>query len=196
MLQHQRVPGRAAGRRDQHRLAGQRVRSITSKNDLNSPLYEAEKTGVTAIRPSASVTASIASASAGAGNPVTRWLAMSHGQVAQLDDPHLDRGVLLGEPPRRLASRSASSRVDDGTLSPAETTTSFMRALMVLRPPSCACGHGRVRRGVGASGTPAGRRLANSLRSTGTTSSPSMSSCSRTVFSGSPAWSIRNSWRW
>ena len=33
-------------------------------------------------------------------------------------------------------------------------------------------------------------------RSTGTTSSPSRSSWSRTVFSGRPAWSIRNSWRW
>ena len=39
------------------------------------------------------------------------------------------------------------------------------------------------------------RPIANSLRSTGTTSSPRMSSCSRTVFSGRPAWSMRNSWR-
>ena len=49
---------------------------------------------------------------------------------------------------------------------------------------------------VGASGTWAGLSAANSLRSTGTTSSPSRSSCSSTVFSGSPAWSIRNSCRW
>ena len=46
---------------------------------------------------------------------------------------------------------------------------------------------------VGASGS---RRAASSLRSTGTTSPPSSSSCSSTVFSGSPAWSMRNSWRW
>jgi FMN reductase len=37
---------------------------------------------------------------------------------------------------------------------------------------------------------------ANSRRRTGTTSAPRMSSCSRTVFSGRPAWSIRKSWRW
>lgn len=36
------------------------VFSTRSKNDLNSPLYEAVNTGVTAIRPSAPVTASIA----------------------------------------------------------------------------------------------------------------------------------------
>ena len=48
---------------------------------------------------------------------------------------------------------------------------------------------------VGASGTCAGLSAANSLRSTGTTSPPRMSSCSRTVLSGSPAWSTRNSWR-
>ena len=49
---------------------------------------------------------------------------------------------------------------------------------------------------VGASGTWAGFSPANSRRSTGTTSSPSRSSCSSTVFSGRPAWSMRNSWRW
>src|SRR5690606_1048562 len=48
---------------------------------------------------------------------------------------------------------------------------------------------------VGASGTPGARIAANSLRSTGTIS-PSMSSCSSTVFRGSPAWSMRNSCRW
>ena len=41
----------------------------------------------------------------------------------------------------------------------------------------------------------AGRFFASSLRSTGTTSPPRMSSCSRTVFTGRPAWSMRNSWR-
>src|SRR5690606_7693105 len=50
---------------------------------------------------------------------------------------------------------------------------------------------------VGAvAGTCAGRMAANSFRSTGRNNSPTMSICSRTVFSGSPAWSIRNSWRW
>ena len=39
---------------------------------------------------------------------------------------------------------------------------------------------------VGASGTPGARSAANSRRSTGTTSSPRMSSCSRTVLSGRP----------
>ena len=47
----------------------------------------------------------------------------------------------------------------------------------------------RVRRRVR---TWAGLRAANSLRSLGTTSSPRRSSCSSTVLSGSPAWSIRN----
>ena len=46
---------------------------------------------------------------------------------------------------------------------------------------------------IGASGTPGARSAANSLRRTGTTCSPRMSSCSSTVLSGSPAWSIRNS---
>src|SRR5690625_7066687 len=46
---------------------------------------------------------------------------------------------------------------------------------------------------VGAVGTCAGRRDANSFRSTGTTSSPSKSSCSNTVLRGRPAWSIKNS---
>ncbi len=56
VLQGQRVPGGAAGRADQHRLAGERRRrSSTSKNDLNSPLYDALKIGVTAISPSAPV---------------------------------------------------------------------------------------------------------------------------------------------
>jgi len=45
---------------------------MTSKNDLKSPLYEAEKTGVTAIGPSAEVAASTASAREGEGKPVTR----------------------------------------------------------------------------------------------------------------------------
>lgn len=49
---------------------------------------------------------------------------------------------------------------------------------------------------VGGSGTPGARRAANSRRSTGTTRSPSRSICSSTVFSGSPAWSMRNSCRW
>lgn len=51
--------------------------SITSKNDLNRPLYEAVKIGVTAIRPSACVTASIAPRSAGPGKPATKLCAIS-----------------------------------------------------------------------------------------------------------------------
>src|SRR5215471_8004148 len=49
---------------------------------------------------------------------------------------------------------------------------------------------------VGASGVSGSRRAAISLRSTGMTSPPSNSSWLSTVFSGRPAWSIRNSWRW
>ncbi|ABY23273.1 hypothetical protein RSal33209_1537 [Renibacterium salmoninarum ATCC 33209] len=48
---------------------------------------------------------------------------------------------------------------------------------------------------VGASGTCAGLRAANSLRKVGNTSSPKRSSCSNTVFSGKPAWSIKKSCR-
>src|SRR5215831_13539679 len=49
---------------------------------------------------------------------------------------------------------------------------------------------------VGASGVSGSRRAAISLRRTGMTSPPSSSSWPSTVFSGRPAWSIRNSWRW
>src|SRR5690606_12011980 len=48
----------------------------------------------------------------------------------------------------------------------------------------------------GSEGTCAGRLASNSLRSAGTISSARMSICSRTVWSGSPAWSMRNIWRW
>ncbi len=41
---------------------------MTSKNDLKSPLYDAEKTGVTAIGPFAEVTVSMASSSVGEGS--------------------------------------------------------------------------------------------------------------------------------
>ena len=63
--------GGAAGRADEHRDAGERVRSSTSKNSLNSPLYEALKIGDgdEAIAPS---TRSIAAAQRGLGKPVSR----------------------------------------------------------------------------------------------------------------------------
>src|SRR5215470_8129400 len=49
---------------------------------------------------------------------------------------------------------------------------------------------------VGASGVSGSRRAPISLRRTGMTSPPSSSSWPSTIFSGRPAWSIRNSWRW
>ena len=52
-------------------------RSTTSKNSLNRPLYEALKIGLTAIRPSAPRTASIAAWSFGLGKPVRRWFVRS-----------------------------------------------------------------------------------------------------------------------
>lgn len=50
---------------------------MTSKNDLNRPLYDPANTGVTAIRPSAAATASRAAASRAGGNPVTKCWAVS-----------------------------------------------------------------------------------------------------------------------
>ena len=71
-------------------------RSMTSKNILNRPLYEALKIGVTAIRPSAARTASIAACSRGAREAGQQVVRQVLGVVAQLD--HLD---LRGRCPRR-----------------------------------------------------------------------------------------------
>src|SRR5690606_28286773 len=112
-------------------------------------------------------------------------------QVAQLDDGRLGRAAeTLADGLRETVGQQAGrgrlgqpSR-DDGELH-ALTSFGFFASRAATREAW-----------VGASGTSAGRPIANSLRSTGTTSSPRMSSCSSTVFSGSPAWSIRNSCRW
>jgi hypothetical protein len=65
--------------------------SRTSKNALNSALYEAVKIGVMAISPSARVTCSIAACSCGDGNPVSR-LSMSARELSHLDDVHQHLG--------------------------------------------------------------------------------------------------------
>src|SRR5690606_19563250 len=128
------------------------------------------------------------------------------GQRAQLDDLDVQRlaargdltgdraGDPVGEQARRR--RLAQAAGDDDELlghraPPTETRSGPILALGWSGPAasSVAC--------VGGSdGTCAGRRASNSLRSTGTTSSPRMSSCSSTVLRGRPAWSMRNIWRW
>ena len=88
-------------------------------------------------------------------------------------------------------------------------TTARVRVLMRRSPPAGdvirRSLHRRVDRAPGRRDQRGVRRRLRHVRgleggelrrSTGTTSSPSMSSCSSTVFSGRPAWSIRNSWRW
>ena len=76
VLEHQRVPGGAGGGRDQHRHAGQRPGSSTSKNDLNSPQYDAAKTGVTTITPSAAAHGLDGGGAARrTAKPVSRWSA-------------------------------------------------------------------------------------------------------------------------
>ncbi len=96
--------------------------SMTSKKDLNRPLYEAVKTGVTAISPSAWVTTSIAVRKAGLGNIVTRFLAMSTAR-SRSSITVTSAGTTSWV---AAASRSASKRVEEGTLKPAETTTMFL----------------------------------------------------------------------
>jgi hypothetical protein len=97
--------------------------SMTSKNDLKSPLYEAEKTGVTAIRPSAEVTVSMASSRLVEGKPVTRLFAMSAARSRSSTTwTSTSRPASASCSRTAWVRRSASSRVDDGTLRPADTT--------------------------------------------------------------------------
>lgn len=101
------------------------VFSTRSKNDLNRPLYEAVNTGVTAIRPSAPVTAESASSRAADGKPDTRWPAMSTARSrSSITRTSTARSCAASSCSRvAAASRSASSRVEDGLLRPAETAT-------------------------------------------------------------------------
>ena len=143
----------------------------------------------------------MASRSAGLGNPVSKALTMSW---ARSRSSIVITWVPAGSCPAvAAASLSASSRVDEGWLSPAETTA-MVRGVIGGSPVRCcpqslgaASATDAATRAswVGPSGTLAGRFASSSRRSTGTTS-PSRSSCSSTVFSGRPAWSIRNSCRW
>lgn len=101
------------------------VLSIRSKKDLNSPLYEAVKTGVTAISPSAPVTASIAFLRPHGWKPLTRWPMMSTARSRSSTTwTSTWRSCSAASFSRAAsASRSASSRVDEGLLSPAATAT-------------------------------------------------------------------------
>ncbi len=90
-------------------------RSSTSKNVLNSPLYEALKMGLTAIKPSAAITAATVSRNPGLGNPVNRLLvsswAWSRSSMisASASTPRSNSASTVA-----LLSRSASRRVADG----------------------------------------------------------------------------------
>ena len=110
----------AAGRAEQHRLPAQRLVVETSKNILNSPLYDALKVGVTAISPSRVTVSSTCAGPLGreAGEQVVHQVVRV---VAHLDhlDPRGDpaAGQLV---PAAAGSWSASSRDDDGVVSPAD----------------------------------------------------------------------------
>ena len=87
--------------------------SSTSKNDLNSPLYDALNTGVTAITASAAATDATASASAPDGNPVSRLSVIACARsrssttstsavgAGGLERRDGGRGQLVGQDPRR-----------------------------------------------------------------------------------------------
>ena len=192
--------------------------SITSKNSLNSPLYDALKIGVTAISAVGRrhrVERGLQGRAREAGQQVVRRgpRAWSRSSITSTPDARrparrarrrVGGGQAVGQQPgrRRLAEARASRRRSSGRSS-RHAVARLGRARPSLRRGSRRARRRRAaprrrRRGacVGASGTSAGRRSRTPCRSTGTTSSPSMSSCSSTVFSGSPAWSIRNSWRW
>src|SRR5690625_2378247 len=144
------------------------------------------------------------------GHPAQTGLADQQGLV-QITQPHAARGcaggleqhvVLPGGERREVAIGFEPAHQGDlcaeqslpglgGSLCPAD------RAHPFAATGSTAWSNSATRLAcVGASGTCAGLSAASSVRRTGTTSSPSRSNCSSTVFSGSPAWSIRNSWRW
>ena len=104
--------------------------SSTSKNDLNSPLYDALKTGVTAITASAAATDGDGVGQRAGREAGQQVVGDRVGEVAQLDHLDVDRGPARSRarPTDAAASWSASSRVDDGWLSPAVTTTSLGHA--------------------------------------------------------------------
>ena len=133
--------------------------SRTSKNSLNRPLYDALKIGVTAIRPSAARTASMRRPQLGAreaGQQVVREVA---GMVAKLDRPRSAARSRRsrGAAPVASARRSASSRVDDGWLRPAETTTSAALAHRTSTA-SAACAGAACLPGAAPSSRRRGRR--------------------------------------
>ena len=101
----------------------------TSKNDLNSPPKLALKAGVTATSPSAEATVSKASSSSVLAKPVViesaieRARGRSSTTRAVTENPCAARCFVAD-----AASRSASSRVDDGSRSPPLTMVSSVIA--------------------------------------------------------------------
>jgi hypothetical protein len=91
----------------------------TSKNDLNSPLNEALKAGVTAMTPSALATVSKADSSSVATSPVS--IASMIGRPSGRSSTYDDSAVMskaASSVRTDASSRSASSRVEEGSREP------------------------------------------------------------------------------
>ena len=165
-------------------VAGSEPPSKRSKNDLKSPLKEAEKVGLTTMRPSAACTASTAARNEPVGKP-TRRVDDGVGLVAQLDDgrPRIMAAVPQGTGRRRCqavaqqASRGGHAQAatdhDQALLGHLATASTGSRASASSAAGTVAAWAASREAWVGASGTSAGLRAANSRRSTGTTSAPS-----------------------
>ena len=124
VVEHEGVPGRAAGRSEQHRLAGQRTRLEHVEERLEQPAVRRVEDGRDGDHPSARTTRSTGRADRRRESRSAALSARSWASVAQLD--HVDRDASppgLRRPPVASARRSASSRVEDGWPRPADTTT-------------------------------------------------------------------------
>ena len=201
------MPLRASGRRDQHRHAAQRIRVDHVDERLEQTAVaraEDRRDGDDAVGRRQRLDRLGELRAREAGQQVVRDVMR---EVAQFDHRHLgaDPGV-VERPDRRLREPVGEQPGRRGLAEPRRhdhdlavvRMRSRRRARLICSPPRPAEPRSPARpkpasraatrfAWVGASGTSAGRFSASSLRSTGTTSPPRMSSCSSTVFSGSPA---------
>ena len=145
VLDRERVTGRAAGRRDQDGLGAERVAIDDVEELLEEAVVRAAEDRRDRDDPVAVTTASSAAWSNGEGKPVSIWLARS--MACARSSMTSSRGSRPASRRWRsvaAASRSPSSRLDDGSDRPAVTTTS-VRVAAALSAGTAASDRGRPR---------------------------------------------------
>ena len=202
LLQRERMPGRAARRGDEDLLARQRARVEHVEERLEQPVVRAAEQGGDRDQGVGRRTCSMASRSAGDGNPVSRAFTMSWARSrSSIVTTSLPAAV--GRRPPQPACRPAAGWTRAGPARPRRRrwcagSSAARRRLRADPGRADLRGAGLIWAGLGHRRPPPaprawGRRahrsraFASSSRRSTSTPSPSRSSCSSTVFSGTTA---------